>query len=26
MQQSLVDGIKPLLKKLSEKCTLPTWN
>jgi hypothetical protein len=26
MQQSLVEGINPLLKKLSKKCILPTWN
>lgn len=26
MQQSLIDGINPLLKKISKKCTLPTWN
>ncbi|PHS53744.1 MAG: hypothetical protein COB01_03185 [Lutibacter sp.] len=26
MQQSLVDGIKPLLKKLNKNCILPTWN
>jgi len=25
MQQSLVDGIKPLLKKLDESCILPSW-
>lgn len=26
MQQSLVDGIKPLLQKLTEKCILPSWD
>ena len=26
MQQSLIDGINPMLKKLNEKCILPTWN
>jgi len=26
MQQSLVEGIQPLLKRLNEKCILPTWN
>ncbi|WP_299528561.1 hypothetical protein [uncultured Lutibacter sp.] len=26
MQQSLVNGIEPLLNKLSKNCTLPTWN
>jgi hypothetical protein len=26
MQQSLIEGIKPLLNKISEKCVLPTWN
>ncbi|WP_456377667.1 hypothetical protein [Lutibacter sp.] len=25
MQQSLIEGIKPLLKKLDESCILPTW-
>ena len=26
MQQSLIEGIQPLLKKLNKKCILPTWN
>lgn len=26
MQQSLVDGIAPLLQKLNNDCILPTWN
>jgi len=26
MQQSLVEGIQPLLKQLSKDCVLPTWN
>jgi hypothetical protein len=26
MQQSLIDGIKPLLKQLSKDCVLPNWN
>ena len=26
MQQSLIDGINPMLKKLSKKCIVPTWN
>ena len=26
MQQSLIDGIKTLLKKLDKSCILPTWN
>ena len=26
MQQSLIDGINPLLKKLSKNCILPAWN
>lgn len=26
MQQSLIDGIKPLLKKMDKSCILPTWN
>jgi len=26
MQQSLVDGIKPLLQKLTKKCILPSWD
>ncbi|WP_372745006.1 hypothetical protein [Lutibacter sp.] len=26
MQQSLINGIQPLLKKLNQKCILPTWN
>ena len=26
MQQSLIVGIQPLLKKLNKKCILPTWN
>ncbi|MBL4724525.1 MAG: hypothetical protein JKY73_03895 [Lutibacter sp.] len=26
MQKSLVDGIKPLLNKLSKNCILPNWN
>ncbi len=26
MQQSLVNGINPLLNKLSKNCILPTWN
>ncbi|MGV6846010.1 MAG: hypothetical protein ACWA42_07795, partial [Lutibacter sp.] len=26
MQKSLVNGLNPLLKKLSKKCILPTWN
>ncbi|MCF6167757.1 hypothetical protein [Lutibacter sp.] len=26
MQQSLVDGIEPLLQKLTEKCILPSWD
>jgi hypothetical protein len=26
MQQSLVEGINPLLKKLNKNCILPTWN
>ncbi|WP_129366828.1 cytochrome c3 family protein [Lutibacter sp. HS1-25] len=25
MQQTLVEGIEPFLKKLNEKCILPTW-
>jgi hypothetical protein len=26
MQESLINGIKPLLEKLDKKCILPTWN
>lgn len=26
MQQSLIGGLKPLLKKVSPKCILPTWH
>jgi len=26
MQQSLIEGINPLLKKLNNKCILPIWN
>lgn len=26
MQQSLINGIQPLLKKLNKKCIVPTWN
>ena len=26
MQQSLIDGINPLLKKLNKSCILPIWN
>ncbi|NLP58210.1 hypothetical protein [Lutibacter sp. B1] len=26
MQQSLIDGINPLLKKLDKQCILPTWD
>ncbi|NOR27917.1 MAG: hypothetical protein GQ540_05260 [Lutibacter sp.] len=26
MQQSLINGIKPLLKKLDKSCILPSWN
>ena len=25
MQQTLIEGIEPFLKKLNEKCILPTW-